>query len=201
MSTAPVDVALIAAGDATSSSRCQTTRSRMMIRTIRRTRPMIPPGSISASFLCNERPFRCGDRFDLGGSQSLRAASRSRCAHLVTTPTCPCSKRCRAVQPAGVDPARDFFKGSKCASPRQATARKSEKEALERQMTENAARCVKCRAVLALEDFPVHKASRSGRSSWCRECHRAAVRDWRDRNRNEENRRRRARSADLRKAV
>jgi hypothetical protein len=40
-------------------------------------------------------------------------------------------------------------------------------------MTENAARCVKCQAVLALQDFPVHRGSRSGRSSWCRECHRA----------------------------
>ena len=51
--------------------------------------------------------------------------------------------------------------------------------------------CAKCRRWGALADFPADRKMSSGRSSWCRECHREAVRDWRRRNREIENARRR----------
>ena len=51
--------------------------------------------------------------------------------------------------------------------------------------------CSKCRRWGELADFPVVGKTSSGRSSWCRECHREAVRDWRRRNRERENARRR----------
>ncbi len=57
--------------------------------------------------------------------------------------------------------------------------------------------CAKCRRWGQLTDFPAGKAS-SGRSSWCRECHREAVRDWRRRNRERENADRRAATAERR---
>ena len=53
--------------------------------------------------------------------------------------------------------------------------------------------CSKCGGCLPLEDFPLNRRMHWGRSSRCRECHREAVRDWRERNRDEENAGRRAR--------
>jgi hypothetical protein len=55
--------------------------------------------------------------------------------------------------------------------------------------------CAKCGRWGSLAEFPPNASASSGRSSWCSECHRAAVRAWRQRNRDEENRRRRARYA------
>lgn len=43
-------------------------------------------------------------------------------------------------------------------------------------------RCSNCSAWLPLEAFPVNRRRHLGRSSWCRECARAATRDWRNRN-------------------
>ncbi len=51
--------------------------------------------------------------------------------------------------------------------------------------------CSKCRRWGALDDFPADGRMGSGRSSWCRPCHANAVRDWRRRNRERENARRR----------
>jgi predicted sulfurtransferase len=51
--------------------------------------------------------------------------------------------------------------------------------------------CAKCRRWARLADFPSNGRASTGRSSWCRECHRNAVRDWRRRNRERENARRR----------
>lgn len=56
--------------------------------------------------------------------------------------------------------------------------------------------CSKCRSWVPLEDFPPNARTSSGRSSWCRPCHREAVRDWRRRNRHLENARRRVRGLD-----
>jgi hypothetical protein len=61
--------------------------------------------------------------------------------------------------------------------------------------------CSKCRQWRPVAAFPPSERVSSGLSSWCRECHRAAVRDWRDRNRDEENARRRARTAERRAAA
>jgi hypothetical protein len=47
---------------------------------------------------------------------------------------------------------------------------------------------------LPLEEFPLNRRFRLGRSSWCRNCARAATRDWRARNREEINAERRAAS-------
>ena len=52
--------------------------------------------------------------------------------------------------------------------------------------------CAKCHRWGELADFPANGKASSGRSSWCRSCHRDAVRDWRRRNREIENARRRA---------
>jgi hypothetical protein len=52
--------------------------------------------------------------------------------------------------------------------------------------------CSKCRRWGELTDFPADGKMSSGRSSWCRPCHANAVRDWRRRNREIENARRRA---------
>jgi hypothetical protein len=43
--------------------------------------------------------------------------------------------------------------------------------------------CAKCRRWGELADFPANGKASSGRSSWCRSCHRDAVRDWRRRKR------------------
>ncbi len=51
--------------------------------------------------------------------------------------------------------------------------------------------CAKCRQWAELVDFPSNGRASTGRSSWCRSCHRNAVRDWRRRNRDRENARRR----------
>ncbi len=58
--------------------------------------------------------------------------------------------------------------------------------------------CAKCRRWGELADFPADGRMGSGRSSWCRECHREAVRDWRRRNRERENADRRAATAERR---
>jgi len=52
-------------------------------------------------------------------------------------------------------------------------------------------RCTSCREWLPFEDFPAHKRMHNGLSSHCRQCHRAATKDWRERNRDEINRARR----------
>ncbi len=51
--------------------------------------------------------------------------------------------------------------------------------------------CSACRKWHPVADFPRSSIQSSGLSSWCRECHREAVRDWRRRNRERENARRR----------
>jgi hypothetical protein len=51
--------------------------------------------------------------------------------------------------------------------------------------------CARCRRWGALASFPPDGRQGSGRSSWCRACHRQAVRDWRARNRDRNNARRR----------
>ncbi len=51
--------------------------------------------------------------------------------------------------------------------------------------------CSKCHRWAALPDFPPSPMQSSGLSSWCRSCHAAAVRDWRVRNRDRNNARRR----------
>ncbi len=51
--------------------------------------------------------------------------------------------------------------------------------------------CSKCCRWAELADFPPSPMQSSGLSSWCRSCHVAAVRDWRDRNRGRNNARRR----------
>jgi hypothetical protein len=48
-------------------------------------------------------------------------------------------------------------------------------------------RCTGCSGWLPLEEFPHNRHMHLGRSSRCRECHRAATRDWRDRNRDRVN--------------
>jgi len=40
-------------------------------------------------------------------------------------------------------------------------------------------RCTRCGRVEPLERFALNKHCHDGRSSWCRECHRTAVREWR----------------------
>ena len=54
-------------------------------------------------------------------------------------------------------------------------------------------RCSHCSRWLPLSDFVANRRAYLGRSSWCRECHREAVRDWRRRNRERENAHRRKR--------
>jgi hypothetical protein len=44
-------------------------------------------------------------------------------------------------------------------------------------------RCTGCSEWLPLEEFPHNRRMYLGRSSRCRECHRVATKDWRDRNR------------------
>ena len=51
--------------------------------------------------------------------------------------------------------------------------------------------CSACREWHLVADFPRSSTQSSGLSSWCREAHRNAVRDWRRRNRESENARRR----------
>ena len=51
--------------------------------------------------------------------------------------------------------------------------------------------CSRCRRWAELADFPPSPLQSSGLSSWCRPCHVAAVRDWRARNRDRNNARRR----------
>jgi hypothetical protein len=51
--------------------------------------------------------------------------------------------------------------------------------------------CSACRKWHPVEDFPSSAMQSSGLSSWCRPCHRQAVRSWRARNRDRENARRR----------
>ena len=53
-------------------------------------------------------------------------------------------------------------------------------------------RCSSCTEWLPLEAFVANHRCYLGRSSWCRGCHRAATRDWRDRNRERVNAERRA---------
>jgi hypothetical protein len=55
----------------------------------------------------------------------------------------------------------------------------------------DAKRCTGCSAWLALEEFPVNRRMHLGRGSRCRECARAATRDWRERNRERVNAERR----------
>lgn len=55
-----------------------------------------------------------------------------------------------------------------------------------------AKRCARCSGWLSLDAFPVNRRMHLGRSSHCRECHRAATRDWRERNREQINAERRA---------
>jgi hypothetical protein len=48
-------------------------------------------------------------------------------------------------------------------------------------------RCTKCSEWLPFSAFPKNKRMHNGISSHCRSCHRAATKDWRDRNREEIN--------------
>lgn len=41
-------------------------------------------------------------------------------------------------------------------------------------------RCVRCEQVKSLSDYARSKATKDGRQSWCRECHREYFRKWRD---------------------
>jgi hypothetical protein len=43
-------------------------------------------------------------------------------------------------------------------------------------------RCSRCGKTGFLDAFPANSKTRDGRSPWCRECHNAAVREWRERN-------------------
>ena len=52
-------------------------------------------------------------------------------------------------------------------------------------------RCANCEGWLPFEAFGPNPKLKSGLSSRCRKCHRAATQDWRDRNREEINRARR----------
>jgi hypothetical protein len=62
----------------------------------------------------------------------------------------------------------------------------------ERQRREGEKFCSKCGDWLPLEEFPRNRRMHLGVSSQCRECHRAASKDWRDRNRERVNAERRA---------
>ncbi len=53
-------------------------------------------------------------------------------------------------------------------------------------------RCSNCGGWLQLDAFPANRRMHLGVSSRCRVCHREATRDWRERNRDELNERRRA---------
>jgi predicted nucleic acid-binding Zn ribbon protein len=64
--------------------------------------------------------------------------------------------------------------------------------ARERQRMEGEKFCSKCGDLLPLEKFPRNRGMHLGVSSRCRECHREATRDWRERNRDEINAERRA---------
>ena len=52
-------------------------------------------------------------------------------------------------------------------------------------------RCTRCSEWLAFSAFPANKNMHNGLSSHCKTCHNAAVQDWRERNRDEINARRR----------
>jgi predicted nucleic acid-binding Zn ribbon protein len=52
--------------------------------------------------------------------------------------------------------------------------------------------CRNCSRWVSLEDFPLNRRMHLGRGSWCRECHRAANKDWRRRDRERVNAKRRA---------
>jgi hypothetical protein len=52
-------------------------------------------------------------------------------------------------------------------------------------------RCTKCSQWLPFSAFPKHARMHNGISSHCRDCHREATNDWRERNRDELNERRR----------
>jgi hypothetical protein len=43
-------------------------------------------------------------------------------------------------------------------------------------------RCSECGKTGPLDAFPPNSRTRNGLSSWCRECHNEAVREWRERN-------------------
>jgi hypothetical protein len=57
--------------------------------------------------------------------------------------------------------------------------------------------CTGCCEWLSLEEFPRNCRMHLGRSSRCRECHREATKDWRDRNRERLNAERRAEYREL----
>jgi hypothetical protein len=44
-------------------------------------------------------------------------------------------------------------------------------------------RCVRCEQTKPLADFTRHKRTSDGLSSWCKDCHNAATREWRRRKR------------------
>lgn len=52
--------------------------------------------------------------------------------------------------------------------------------------------CPRCSRHLPAEEFAANPRVRSGFSSWCKRCHRQAVRVWREEHRDEENAKRRA---------
>jgi hypothetical protein len=62
----------------------------------------------------------------------------------------------------------------------------------ERRRMEGEKFCSKCGDWLPLEEFPRNRRMYLGVSSRCRECHREATRDWRERNRERVNAERRA---------
>jgi hypothetical protein len=62
-------------------------------------------------------------------------------------------------------------------------------------------KCSRCRRWGPSAEFPPNDRTSSGLSSWCRECHREAVRAWRRLNRDRENAQRRARTAGRRVAA
>jgi hypothetical protein len=50
------------------------------------------------------------------------------------------------------------------------------------QLSPASKRCSRCGVWKQAADFPPDRKPRSGLSSWCRACHNAAVRAWRERN-------------------
>jgi hypothetical protein len=54
---------------------------------------------------------------------------------------------------------------------------------MELTITEGRKLCTHCREWLLLADFPPNPQISTGLSSWCRECHRKATREWRKRHR------------------
>jgi hypothetical protein len=61
----------------------------------------------------------------------------------------------------------------------------------QQQWMEGEKRCSNCSRWLPLDKFPRNQRMHLGRSSQCLECHRAATKDWRDRNRDRVNAERR----------